>query len=291
MRLYKYATANTAKAILETGTLRWSSPFMFNDPFDVQFDLHVEFDDATIVTLIADELWELYCGRKTLEPSNAFGRVLRLFLTNEPGLTKDELFGRQGLSQAIRESITRTKELLPDLQETQRSVLAGAKILCFSEVYDSLLMWSHYAENHTGAVLEFEASEEGDSALKKAERIRYSAKMPRLMTEQGLVQFFSGQARLNPNAVMHDSIYVKASDWSYEKEWRIWLANTDVNQQFIDLEFDATDFLGIKFGCRMSDEYRKVLLKIIGEKYPNATTERASKSAREFSLEFEPVAK
>ena len=41
MRLYKYVTVNTAKIVLETGKLRWSSPFMFNDPFDVQFDLHV----------------------------------------------------------------------------------------------------------------------------------------------------------------------------------------------------------------------------------------------------------
>lgn len=56
MRLYKYVTVNTAKIVLETGKLRWSSPFMFNDPFDVQFDLHVEFDDATIVTLIVGEL-------------------------------------------------------------------------------------------------------------------------------------------------------------------------------------------------------------------------------------------
>jgi hypothetical protein len=52
---------------------------MFNDPFDVQFDLHVEFDDATIVTLIVEELWELYCGRKVLKPNNAVGSVFDPF--------------------------------------------------------------------------------------------------------------------------------------------------------------------------------------------------------------------
>jgi hypothetical protein len=36
MRFFKYVTANTARTILENGTLRWSSPAMFNDPFDIR---------------------------------------------------------------------------------------------------------------------------------------------------------------------------------------------------------------------------------------------------------------
>ena len=32
---YKYVSAKTAQAILTTRTLRWSSPILFNDPFDV----------------------------------------------------------------------------------------------------------------------------------------------------------------------------------------------------------------------------------------------------------------
>lgn len=31
---YKYATADTAEAILEKQTLKWSAPNIFNDPFD-----------------------------------------------------------------------------------------------------------------------------------------------------------------------------------------------------------------------------------------------------------------
>lgn len=37
--LHKYATASTAKAILQSSTLRWSSPLLFNDPFDVPRDM------------------------------------------------------------------------------------------------------------------------------------------------------------------------------------------------------------------------------------------------------------
>jgi hypothetical protein len=43
-KFYKYMTAATAKKVLEKSTLRWALPTQFNDPFDVQFDLRVEYD-------------------------------------------------------------------------------------------------------------------------------------------------------------------------------------------------------------------------------------------------------
>ena len=38
-KFYKYTTAKTARPILEKSALQWSSPTVFNDPFDMQFDL------------------------------------------------------------------------------------------------------------------------------------------------------------------------------------------------------------------------------------------------------------
>ena len=65
MKFFKYVTADTAKIVLESGARRWSSPLLFNDPFDVQFDLHVEYDAKKLVSLIREELWEIYSGRKS----------------------------------------------------------------------------------------------------------------------------------------------------------------------------------------------------------------------------------
>ena len=41
---YKYMTADVAKLVLQNNTLRWALQKLFNDPFDVQFDLRVEYD-------------------------------------------------------------------------------------------------------------------------------------------------------------------------------------------------------------------------------------------------------
>ena len=65
----------------------------------------------------------------------------------------------------------------------------------------------------------------------------YSRSMPRLMTEQDMVRFFSGQWRNDANVIMKASIFTKAVDRSYEREWRIWLPGTDRSQQFLDIEY------------------------------------------------------
>jgi hypothetical protein len=39
-------------------------------------------------------------------------------------------------------------------------------VLCFSEKYDNILMWSHYAKSHTGLCVEFSRSQYLRFALK-----------------------------------------------------------------------------------------------------------------------------
>jgi hypothetical protein len=43
---FKYYSARVAKTVLATGGVRWSSPLLFNDPFDCYFSLEPKFDVA-----------------------------------------------------------------------------------------------------------------------------------------------------------------------------------------------------------------------------------------------------
>ena len=149
-------------------------------------------------------------------------------------------------------------------------------------------MWSHYAQDHTGAVVEFDSDKDRDSPLNKAESVIYSKMMPRLMTEENMVHFFSGQWRMDPNVIMHNSIFTKAADWSYEKEWRVWLPGTD-ETNIADIAYRREELVGIYFGCRMSDGNQTMLLNLVTRFFPHASVYRAKKSAREFILQFEPI--
>lgn len=75
---------------------------------------------------------------------------------------------------------------------------------CFSEDYDSMLMWSHYARNHEGFCIEYNFK---NFDLHKFNHyviapIDYTTKRPQ-------------------NCGLIHSSFSKYKDWSYEKEWRI----------------------------------------------------------------------
>src|SRR5262249_30260666 len=136
MRFFKYTTAEGAKKILATKELKWTCPGLLNDPFDLQFDLHVDdFDQTRIAALVLEELWSLYSGRKALNPGNELGRVFALFLSKRIGLSRADIFDTEELYDAIVEGTSRMKALVPKMHEFQRSFLKDAKLLCLSAVH------------------------------------------------------------------------------------------------------------------------------------------------------------
>jgi hypothetical protein len=54
---------------------------------------------------------------------------------------------------------------------------ANDKILCLSDMPDSILMWSYYAQNHAGVALRF-TDETPDNPLTMARPVRYVDQMP-----------------------------------------------------------------------------------------------------------------
>jgi hypothetical protein len=62
---YKYIKASVAKTVLATRRLRWSSPLLFNDPFDVTQELRLNFDEHDLNAAMTERAaWR----NRTIEP-------------------------------------------------------------------------------------------------------------------------------------------------------------------------------------------------------------------------------
>jgi hypothetical protein len=209
---YKYVPPNTAKIVLRNSTLRWSSPTLFNDPFDVQFDLHVEYDRQRVAERAMQAIVDGYMGREPINARNPLGQLLQFMRDRVPGLTEREL--RERLAPGLFEGMDRAERLIPETQEQFRAVVADLKLLCLTEVYDNILMWAHYGKEHTGAVIELKCVERLDSAWGAAKPVRYEANMPLLIDEEKLVAMMSGVGALADERLFENSVFVKAADWS-----------------------------------------------------------------------------
>lgn len=125
-------------------------------------------------------------------------------------------------------------------------------IISFSETRDNLLMWSHYADNHRGIVIEFDPTHiffnDDPIASKKLGRVAYRKERLKSIPYQ-----WDGIFTKSDSTRIY---FEKADEWIYEKEYRL----------ICDL-YASNDTL-----C--STEYYDEKLR---HKYPNCNPEPATK--------------
>ena len=101
------------------------------------------------------------------------------------------------------------------LSDCMNIIRDAVRVVCLSETYESMLMWSHYAQNHTGYCIEY-CFDECDMVYKHLYPVKYT-------NDRYTV---SKKDMINENTEWIYKTTCRKSDvWSYEKEWRIVTAN------------------------------------------------------------------
>lgn len=140
-----------------------------------------------------------------------------------------------------------------NFQETKTKI-EELGICCFSRTNKSILMWSHYADNHKGFCIEFETNKRllGINPLD----INYTDK------------FNKSQYLKQPKDSLYHLIYTKASNWKYEQELRSFDYNL-FNEESRKIKFIDTDIKAIYFGVKTEKSNIELIRKIIIENYSN----------------------
>lgn len=131
---YKYIPFGADKLslnIITKGTIKFTCPLYFNDPFDCQ-------------PLVSTELVHENLGFKKAE-SILKGKSYNYF---ERKLERDEILSK--LKRRIRSG------------DFISGLLKGVGVLSLSRQYNNALMWSHYADYHKGFVVGFKYSKPDD---------------------------------------------------------------------------------------------------------------------------------
>jgi hypothetical protein len=284
---FKYYSADAAKLTLRRATRKWSSPLEFNDPFDNQFDLCLEEPSDDSASRGLDRLQEILNSPNPIEP-NRFGALtpkleyLRRIFAVAPDPLNDEESVRY-LREGILEGMQRASKSIQTSNVEIRRILADTSIFCVSETHDNLLMWSHYAQNHTGAVVKFLSLAQVDSPLMMAQPVRYASQLPHLT--------FSDLLEEDTVVKVYEAITLSKSDvWSYEKEWRVVTSLRDKEKTFEILPFAPEEVGAVYLGCRMTDNDRREIVAISRQRYRGAKIYQAIKHTRDFALVFEELA-
>jgi len=293
---YKYVSAGTAKAILRNRSVRWSSPLLFNDPFDIQFDLQIPFTQDEHHDAMLQKYIEVFRnGRNgpinTENPqTELFNRLLDLTRERAPDMTDEELALEFGPS--IREGYSKVVSSLPAVHEEVRGILGHTCVFCVSTVPNSLLMWAHYADSHQGAVIKFRCLQERGTALCAATPVVYQEEMPPFMTLADSVASSFGEQDTPHEHLYHAMTATKGDEWAYENEWRaigIFRTPEETAQGYSDDKIYPEEIVEVTLGCRIEDADRDEILKLIVGNYPHAAIRQAHTADKSFTLDYEEV--
>lgn len=237
-------TRSRTQRIIETGLHYFASPSSFNDPFDCRPNFTIDGP-----------------------PDGVRKYLLGMWARQAPHLSDNQ-------RQAEVSSILADPSRDPRIPENNKIfaatydtlVTARVGVLCFSEVYDDILMWSHYADCHKGICLVYETKYE---FFAHAQPVRYQAKRPVV-----------NPVTQSTEQMLDNAIFTKSTAWAYEKEWRILHYNQGVGER----QSPPIALKAIILGVAMSHSERK-LVESWAEASPfKPSIHRALLSTSAFSL-------
>lgn len=218
------------------GMISPAPPTVFNDPYDCDLVIEGSF-------LHEKAARELYI--ETVEQWKALTeQEKQLLRTTEDWKTALESILQMSLSDSLATNLMNC--INNSFQELKRDF----RVACFSQVKDSILMWSHYAENHTGFCIEYDFSH---SPLKQhLHPVQYTKE------RKFIPGTFANSDGAMANHIIYEAALHKFEGWKYEEEWRCVFHRHNLNPFPFDISryyFDVHNYItAVYLGAKASEK-------------------------------------
>lgn len=285
--LYRYRSCNPNNfKTLEEEKFLLTKPTLFNDPYDSLLYI----DRQKIISELTKEA-EYDIVEKTQNDSQFKEEQIQLlgkdFVDRFAHMTpfknsKEKEFYKKASDKIYTEFVDKL------IDESIKAMKQSSLVACLSEDFDSILMWSHYADNHRGFVLNYDFKSRysiktkipGVNATEFADKklfpVQYSEKRfdATYYVEFHFIDNYFRSIGLKLNKPFFDKLFYykfllfKSPSWEYEKEWRI-IKQTNIN--YNDKKSDI-DFINdirpkeILLGSKISNENKDKLINIAKQK-------------------------
>jgi len=256
--IYKFRDWNNLlhKEILLFLELFVATPKQLNDPFDSQ--VNFELDQANLKKEIDEQ-------SEVIKAFSLDGKIIKTLTNSNDDIIQDSKQSQEGFYNSILDEVKNR-----------------CGIVSFSQSNNNILLWSHYANNHTGFAIGFDRNR-----LIQEVRIRYSIDGYQI----GKVNYYSEYLNISLNALddinlleigsnlAELAIFSKSINWQYEEEIRLMfrLGNSK-------LKISPSCIKEIIFGCKMEQAVKNEIKSICKEKAINANFFQAELSTNKYEL-------
>jgi len=272
--LYKYVDIKSAMNILSSGRLKWSSPLLFNDPFDTPKKLTFNFTTDDYYSCLFKKLHSIISDDTLLSKSdNKLVSLLRHFPLETRYKTLHELENKFKLTNDEEKEIGFWWH---SIESEWENIIPTMRILCLSQDKGIESMWHNYADKNTGAVLEFAPNAVDNSAFLMAKKVEYKDAPPLISQPDAWINWTLGIDDITFQNLLTEYEHLKKSSWSNEREWRIVSfeakKTSDLsNDLFSYYQFHNQTLKKIYLGYKCNAEHKSAIYQTCQENYKHVT--------------------
>ena len=288
MQFYKFCTAKVAKINLTTRRLRFSSPLLFNDPFDCYFPPGFRSLRRNVAAF-EKRHYAILTGEEILPAGSSaafnLAPLVGLIGSVPPEAIERARKNHKANLHAIANQFNRDSQINWD--DTMRRL----RLLSLCADGKNPLLWSHYADKHRGVTFEFDASLTGGMPFGIARPVKYRKRVPRAYSRKDFIEDALGLNSLtDASQALLPLVMTKSLEWQYENEWRIvGSASEKEGNLSTDLPFSPRSLSKIFFGCRISSRNRKAIERLATGDFAHVEVFQARQSQERFALEFDRI--
>jgi len=206
---------------------KYSFPFNFNDPYDCHFESEIDFKGID---------------------RDVFNKVF-----NQKINSKDWKVLKNRLKQNLQENM---------LEGVMDEFRKQYTVTCFNNAPLNILMWSHYAKNHEGFMVEFRFPKKQLESIPMP--VIYTENYPIVSLPWNLVEFLNGAS--NQYEILKKIFLNKSTDWGYENEYRL-----IAEKEFIDFPYQIIS--SVILGTKVKDKSEKKIKEVINKFNKNNNTD------------------
>ena len=158
-------------------------------------------------------------------------------------------------------------QCISNLDKVHSSLGQKVGITCFSQRWDNILMWSHYANKHTGICVEYDFDIPFDTSPNSLLLpIRYTSERPLIPIDKVWpVDDASKENAHDKRATslaFTKALISKSNVWKYEQEWRHIVFLSEQSTRLVELPIVSKIIMGVN----ISEENRKVIADFAAKK-------------------------
>ena len=272
MIIYKYIDIDGAKKMAENKSVVLKCPTEYNDPFDSVFKVDEKEREKAFKLFLNYQLFKefyslFFLQNKKPDKNKFYGKVLKenvkqisnavkrtgIYKT-QPDLAMYYALASKTLKKNDKNLKSQFNKMIDGVLDTMRDRVI---LSCFGSTYDSVLMWSHYADSHKGFCVRYEFEENlfDTTVHPKKDKLLFVDKIR-----------YSETIDIGDEPSIRMALLEKSNFWKYEKEMR--LVSFDCSGD--DEDFPTIMCKGmakaIYLGAKCTDANRRLMEKAIGDK-------------------------